>query len=297
MRTIHITHTDTNTSNNLNHTWKEMMDTYIKPLFDSFNNLTYIGYAESGNHMEYIYQIYNYENIYLRITKGNTSISAQPSIAFKLSTSNSTSVTNNFLPGTNVPEPLNHLTFWNVSSGPFTVDFYLYLITDENNNLKVVWTPLGSYGSQRESWPFIITKTEKNNDIIIRSSSSELTPYNVTYLGDSNNVPYYIQQDATSYTSTTDVLKSSCIPVVTNGSWGSNNYNAVDVVNSEIVHIYNTRLGAYFTNNDNYNNNSANVRLLIQSGGKLYRQMLNNWWIEDPKGNEQEEFNPIITNN
>lgn len=165
----------------------------------------------------------------------------------------------------------------------FQYSFYLYMISDTNGNLEVIWTPNPSYANRLYSQPIAFVKTATGRDAVVQFTSGN-NSLNVFFLDDSSHVNYYISQSSITYAGYDDVIKSNYLPITTTAGGTS----VVDIINSKFVNIFNTNLDAAYIYNQ-INNDTGYVRKLIRVGNTYYRQLVGSWWFEDPKGDEEIE--------
>ena len=272
METIHVNRT--NQGNSWITAIEDVLTNVIVPKLSAYNNLTYIGMASFNNYREPVFQIGNNTNYYLRVTNSNVANNTT-SFVFRI-TKTAALDGNGSILGANVPGAAGRIS-WGASYS--TVEFYMRAISDLNNNLQVIWTPNPAYNGRTNSYPIVFAKSAKGRDVIIQSTAGAYA-WNVFYLDDTNHVNYFIPQNTDLYGSATDLLKVNYLPIVTTG------VNVTDAICDKMVRIYNNNLDAVYIASSTYNNDSAYVYKLARVGGNYYRQLVTNFWYEDPKGDE-----------
>lgn len=282
MKTVHVKKTFNvgSGTNNRWTKWKLMMDEIVLPIFQDFNNLTYIGMSEVANAGQYVFQFKDTTNLYLRITYVRYNASAQyPSIVLGLSNNGSLSSNDGWI-GTSQSFPSERIS-WVDDGTKVHMEFWMYYIADEDNNLQVFWTPNPSFGGRDWSNPKVFCKTVKDRDVILDFPST-YNSLNVFYPDDSTLQNFYITQDTTQYSSATDVMKSTHIPINPTNAYGATE----DIINENLVRIYNNNIDSWYAYNSFGASSSSFVRKLIRIGDDYYRQLVGNWWFIDPLGDE-----------
>lgn len=283
MKTVHVKKTfDVGSgTNNKWVKWKLMMDEIVIPIFEDFNNLTYLGMSEVANAGQYVFKFKNTNNLYLRITCVRYNTNTQyPSIVLGLSNNGSLSSNDGWI-GSNQSFP-SERTSWVEDGTKAHIEFWMHYITDENNNLQVFWTPNPSFGGRDWSNPKVFCKTAKNRDVIIDFPGTYYS-LNAFYPDDSTVQNFYITQDNTQYSSATDVMRSSHTPIHPTNAYGATD----DAIIENLIRIYNTNIDSWYNGSSFGANNSSNVRKLIRIDNDYYRQLVGNWWFYDPLGDEQ----------
>lgn len=266
-------------------------DCYEKTLIDKLDecdNLTFLGWADANsNYREAIFQIKDYETVYLRICKdtggGSLGVVAGPYI--RLSTTASLSTVNSYL---NVQYGGTSGTL--LSSNILNAQFDFWMITkDKENNkkdLQVFWQCKAPGQSHTGSQGFILGTSANNRDYIgiIGSGNNNIFIY---YLDDSTLAQYSIPSDTTGFSDEYKIFKMNWMPITVNG----NIANTRDNCENYFVKIFNSNaeLNAIEVATSS-NKDSSSIRKLIQVGDKKYRQIVTCYWVEDPKGDE-----PTIT--
>lgn len=289
MKTVHVskTYTISGGGQAIDY-WSAMVEDIILPLFNSFNNLTYIGKYTGG--YQYVYKVNNMPNVCLRIGYGD--YYGYPSIKLMTSNSNLLTEVDHFIG--NQQDYSNHrIDMFDLGNNRVRIDFWMYYITDDDDNLKVFWTPNPSYGSKVISYPKVFTKTARNRDVIIDFASGN-NSLNVFYLDDPTITNYYIAQNTLSYTSDSDVIKSNYLPISASNAV---NGACTDMITGEMVQIFNSKFDAIYIV-DQINNWGAFNKKLIRVNNKYYRQLQTNFWFEDPFGDESiiEYLDPVSNN-
>lgn len=281
MKTVHVSKTyDVGSgTNNIWNKWRLMIEDAVLPIFQDFNNLTYLGMTSVANAGQFVFSINDTSNVFLRMSLGNGN-SNSSSIA--LCTSDSGSLTTN-------PANIGNQQYWpqgrisRIDNGTKAFfDFWMYYITDSEDNLRVFWTPNPTFGGKDLSNAKVFVTTAKGRDVIVDFPVA-FYELNAFFLDDPGRINYKIPQDASVYSSDGDVLKSNFIPIRTAGALTD---PIVDLIDEDFIHIYNTEINALGYNSDKFNNTSTNVRRLIRVDNKYYRQIVNNWWFLDPLGDE-----------
>lgn len=274
MKTVHVSKLYTTSSSAIDY-WSAMIEDIILPIFNNFNNLTYVGKYTGG--YQYIYKVNNMENACLRIGYGD--YYGLPSIKLMTSSSILLNEADHFI-GNQQDYSNSRINMFDTGHG-VRMDFWMYYITDDDDNLKVFWTPNPSYGSKVISYPKVLTKTARNRDVIVDFAIGN-NSLNVFYLDDATKTNYYIAQNTLSYTSDSDVIKSNYIPISASNAV---NGACVDMITGEMVQIFNSKFDAIYIV-DQINNWGAFNKKLIRVGNKYYRQLQTNFWFEDPFGDE-----------
>ena len=262
----------------------------IIPFFSAFNNLTYVRTIDTNAYVEVVFQINN-SNYYLKIarTRANNGGDIRNSTSWDgigsihIGFSDDCENARHYLFQNNYP---NNSPFsgdggnWSWDSSMRTGFTTTRFITDNNNNLKMIYN-FKQYWNNILSplYPFIITKTVSNRDVIITLSNSSYNSY-VSFLDDDNYGVHHLKSNNYLYNSENLIYKAR-IPIVLN----SNNNSVVDVIDDDFVNIINTSLSSQY---EYTNNGYCYARKLIAVGEnqELYRQVAGEWWIKDPKGDE-----------
>ena len=289
MKIVHVKqtfHTLPGQGNNTFTKYLGMLNDFFKPFMNSFTNISYVGtYHPTAIDFQMIFSVNNSENIFLRVY-GGSDTSSNPCICFFVSNSGDPTVggiDSNADPDRydlNVPKRISIIPGIGDAA---LFDFWIYYIDDDNGNLQVIWTPNPSFGAKDYSNPFILNgvRTSKNKNVFVKFPPDDQA-IQVYDFDDTNRVRYFIPQDATSYTSETDLIKSTFLPIRNGGGLGD---GSTDLIPDKLVHIYNTKLNSVYVQTVN-NNSKAFVRRLVRVGNKYYRQLVSNWWFEDPNGDE-----------
>lgn len=287
------------TGNNWPSKMEYILENVIIPKMDTYNNLSYIGNAYGGNNgREVVYSINGSLFDFLRIGKtisnndvNNSSINCYVSKSNNLNenwASNQSAVEISNYGSSSLPNRID----WNYSGNSdllstITANFILYSISDTNSNLKVLWAVSPTISRRTYPNPLVFTKTHSGRNIAIcfrgASDTSNDNP-TVIFLDDSNRAIYYLKNDTRKFSSSTEVIKISGLPITTTNGGD----NIIDSVDDEMVQIVNMDLRSI--NGDTVYNNGGYVRKLIRIGNKYYRQLTSNWWFEDPKGDEPVEY-------
>ena len=265
---------------NFNDRFADMMENTIVDKLDDCGNLTYLGMASSGNYREAVFQILDCENLYLRIGKNDRSdfytTSGYP--FFRLSTSASLSTCNSYIT-TNISYggTPNFLQTNNSN-----VKFNFYMVTDgtQDNNLRAIWQCKSPNSSITQSQGIILGQTDSERDFVgvMGQGANQIA---IIYLDDSTNTAYRVIPDTSlSYAISGKVLKKNWWPVTTDNSL----LNTVDNLGSDFTRIYCAELDSL--ENSGTNKDSASIRKLIQIDNTYYRQIVANYWVVDPNGDE-----------
>lgn len=267
---------------------ERIVDCYENTIIDKLSdcdNLTFLGWASaSGNNIrEAVFQIKNYDTLYLRICTDNASnqssstITVQPVI--RLNTSSSLSINNTYI-------SLN----WGgsgstlVSAGGLNAQFNFWMVTkDKANNkkdLQVLWQTKAPTATHIASQGIILGTSQEGHDYVGIFSNGNTNVIYIYFLDDANLTTYYVPLDATGYTDNTRVIKLNWLPITSTGSITT----TIDVCDIDFVRIYNTNLGAIEATG--YTKDSGEIRKLIQIGNDYYRQIVTSYWVKDPKGDE-----------
>ena len=278
METIHVDRDCT--ASNWNEAMEDIITNVIAPKLGSYSNLTYIGMSVYGDVRDAIFQIGDNTNYYFALKRngGSYSSSLSPYIYGTYSlTANNTPI------GYNYRSDANRFSWKNNNYGH--VSFYMYSLTDEDDNLKAFWIPAPAYDYRNYSNPIVFAKTAKNRDVILqfRDGNRSTTCF---FLDDPTHYPYYINHNTYKYVSDTDVFKIKYLPIVDQD--GGN--KLVDAIEDKFVFILNSNISAYVNGDYGYTNDSGYIRKLIKVNGVYYRQLVTNWWYEDPKGDEAVEL-------
>lgn len=268
--------------------YTDFIDDFVAPKLGIYNNITYLGMASSGPYREAVFQIKNYTNLYLRLAKDdrtdwrfNNFPMIRLSTTADLSTCASYFTTNIGYGGS------PHMVV-----SPYTFGDYDYIlfrckmwaVSDADNNLKCLWQFKDTEDAITYSQGIIIGEDVDNRDVI-GVFSSGTNPIHILYFDDPNLQSFYIPVDDTAYQNLGTVLKENMMPICT----ANNRQSIVSNLKDDFVRIFNSDLGA----NENTNNkDSAAIRKLIQIGTRKYRQIVSNYWVEDPKGVETPETIP-----
>lgn len=281
METITIDYI-TSSSDSIPDRVEDFFEHTIAPKLDSYNNLTYLGMASSGAYREAVFQIKDYTNLYLRIIKDERSdwrFCAYPAI--RLSTTDDLSTCNSYYttgiiyggsPHMEVRNDVNLRVKW-------------FLLSDTNNNLKCMWqfkAPTDAVGTTQG---IIFAEDEDDRDVI-GIFGSAANPVYILYLDDDDLLSYYIPIDDTAFNTNRKIVKKNWMPICT----ANNRQSVIGNLKNDFVRIFSTDLQA---NENAYNKDSYAVRRLIQVGSKKYRQIVSNYWVEDPLGDEI----PVIIDN
>lgn len=268
------------------------IDSYVAPKLGSYSNLTYLGIASSGNYREAVFKIKDYTNLYLRLAKDDRSdwrYCNYPMI--RLSTTADLSTGGDYLTANIGYGGTAHIAIDEYVQDDirvFTCITQMFAVSDMNNNLRCLWQfkvdPDHDVNARTNSQGIIIGEDVDNRDVV-GVFSSAANPIHILYLDDPYNQSFYIPVDDTAYQDTTKVLIENSMPICT----ANNRQSVLSNLQSNFVRIFNGNLGA----NENTNNkNSAAIRKLIQVGNTKYRQIVSNYWVEDPKGVETPETIP-----
>lgn len=281
METIYVNKfSPVSSTNGYTTTLNDYMIPWYQNRFSKYSNLTYVGMAVSSNMRDAVFQIGSNENYKFAMgssyNANNNGISIGPFIR-----NASTDLTSCTHLGNNRYEP-SARTSW-PQNNALQYSFYLYTISDTDGNLEAVWTPNPTYSLRDQSNPLIFVKTANGRDAIVQFSSGT-NALNLFYLDDDTHTNYYINQDTASYSGNGDVVKSNYLPIVT----AANGINVVDIINTKLIRILNVNIDSVYSSSAH--NNSAFVRKLIRVGNTYYRQLVTNWWFEDPKGDEEIEI-------
>ena len=259
-------------------------NTIVDKLSDC-DNLTFLGWADANNNFhEAVFQIKNYETLYLRLCKDNNngittaSVTVQPAIRIT-STANLTTV-NSFV---NVQYGGSPSTLISANANNAQFDFWMITKDKENNkkDLQVLWQPKAPGQVHSASQGIILGTSMNNRDYIgiIGASNNGIIIY---FLDDTNITPYYIPMDLTGYSDNSKVFKMNWMPITSTGALTT----TVDNCELDFVKIFNSKLGAVEVSNTGNNKDSAEIRKLIQIGNDYYRQIVTCYWVKDPKGDE-----------
>lgn len=265
----------TSSSDSIPNRVEDFLEHTIAPKLDSYNNLTYLGMASSGNYREAVFQIKDYTNLYLRIIKDERAdwrFCAYPAI--RLSTTNDLTTGGSYFT-TNIGYGGSpHMEVRN----EVNIRCKLFLLADASNNLKCMWqckAPTDAIGPAQG----IIFAEDENDRDVIGIFGSAANPVYVLYLDDQDLQAYYIPIDDTAFNTNSKVVKKNWMPICT----ANNRQSVISNLKNDFVRIFNTDLQA---NENTYNKDSYAVRRLIQIGSKKYRQIVSNYWVEDPRGDE-----------
>ena len=281
MKTVHIGRTYDGSGTNNWTMWKVMVEDVVLPIFQGFNNLTYVGMSTVSNNGEYVFSINDSNDYYLRISIGSNSY---PSLVLLLSSSGSLTANGSNIGRDQVTGPQSRISFvktQGINTRAY-IDFWMYYITDDDDNLKVFWMPNPTFGGMDASYPKCFVKTAKNRDAIVDFASGD-NALNLFYLDDDSHTNYFLAQDTTMYTSDSDVLKSTYNPIRVDRTITS---GCTDAITEDFVKIFNSKLNSVWYSGGAFNNGGPNVRRLIRIGSTYYRQLVANWWIKDPMGDE-----------
>lgn len=272
-----------------NYKFKDLATNYMIPFFNKFNNISYIKDITSTNTPwgepwhEYVFQIKDYENRYMTFdANGNTSYLYWGFYLFS-----------NWIYSLSADYGVYPVSFTRrnyADSIATSLDytkwgFEFYYITDEDNNLKVFWE-INCFNSYLQCYPTVFVTTASGRDGVAIFNDSGTGAVSFFYLDDPYNVRYYIPWNFGAYVSKDSVIKLNYIPIqIGNNATYMANSQVVDVIDSELVYILNTDLKAVAISGQN-NNTLPFIRKLIRVDGKNYRQLIGNWWYEDPKGDE-----------
>lgn len=268
--------------------YTDFIDYFVAPKLGIYNNITYLGMASVGNYREAVFQIKNYTNLYLRLAKdGRTDWRYNNFPMIRLSTTADLSTCNNYFT-TNIGYGGSpHMMAVQYTDGEYNYVHFrckMWAVSDANNNLKCLWQFKDTEDAITNSQGIIIGEDVDNRDVI-GVFSSAANPIHILYLDDPNLQSFYIPVDDTAYQDTTKVLIENSMPICT----ANNRQSVISNLQSNFVRIFNGNLGA----NENTNNkNSDAIRKLIQIGTRKYRQIVSNYWVEDPKGVETPETIP-----
>ena len=262
----------------------DLFENTIIPKISACANMTYLGMASSSNRREAVFQIKDYETLYLRLCKYERddfySTSGWP--YWRLSTTADLATCNSYY----TTSPGNVSISYGGTPG-FTqtnninMKFNFQLLTDDetNKNLKVIWQCKAPNATLNNSQGIIIGETESGRDFVgvIGDGSN---PICIIYLDDPDLAVYRIPSDTTKYGVSGKLLKRNWMPMTT-----SNNVETVvDNLDPSFVRIVSTEIDS--VEDSNYNKNSSSVRKLVQIGNDYYRQIVVNYWCADPKGDE-----------
>lgn len=274
---------------------KDCLENSIVSRLGQCQNLNFLGWAEgdaNSHYAEAVFQIKDYDTIFLRICKDNKStgdvgINANlPTI--RLSSSPSLTTVNSYLSlGSSVTyggEPSTFLSFESIGSASQATNakFNFWMVTkDEGNNsgiknLQVLWQPKAPNATNAKSQGIFLGTTESNRDYIAVMCNGN-NMIRIFYLDDGEYTNYSIPVDSVGYTETLKALKMNWMPITMNNSLA----NTVDNCEDDYVKIFNSNLGTVDSDK-----NSSEVRKLIQIGNDYYRQIVGCYWIKDPKGDE-----------
>ena len=284
METIYVNKYATNqSSNNFVTTLTNDILPFFATRLSQYNNISYLEMAsESTAWRDAVFSIGS--NTLYRLAIGNPVSSNNVNvdvIPYLRDAASTTAQVNGKHLGASLSNPTARLSWPQANS--YQYSFYLYMISDTNGNLEVIWTPNPSYINRLYSQPIAFVKTSTGRDVVVQFTAGNNT-LNVFFLDDSSHTNYYISQSSITYAGYDDVLKSNNLLITTTAGGTS----VVDVINSKFVNIFNTNLDAVYVSNQ-INNDSGYVRKLIRVGNTYYRQLVGNWWFEDPKGDEEIE--------
>lgn len=256
--------------------WTNMFTEILLPIFEGFNNFTYIGMASSSNYREAVFQVNDCTSKYFRVCNGGTNSETQI-LSFKWSSSDSLSSTNTYIDNDLIGNDASGVSI--LSSG--VVNFTWWYIVDDDNNLKVLWNAKRPGQTYDCNAPRIFTKTALDKDIVIRStvqSNSSSAPPRCMYM-DNNNI-YYLSHVSIDQNINNKIMLNSFMPIQQTANSFS---TTIDVItDSDFVYIYSSEVGACA----DYGYTSVNVRRLISVDNAKYRQVINHIWYKDPEGNE-----------
>lgn len=284
METIYVNKyaTDRSTNSFLKTLTDDIFPFFVTRL-GQYNNLSYLEMAsESTALRDAVFSIGSNEFYRFAIgnpvNQNNINIDVAPYLRDAAST---TAQVNNKHLGASLLNPTARMSWPQGNS--FQYSFYLYMISDTNGNLEVIWIPNPSYGNRLYSQPIVFVKTATGRDAVVQFTSGN-NVLNVFFLDDSSHTNYFISQSSILYSGHDDVIKANYIPITTSAG----GVNVADIINTKFVNIFNTNLDASYVYNQ-VNNDTGYVRKLIRVGNTYYRQLVGNWWFEDPKGDEEIE--------
>ena len=258
----------------------DLYENTFVPKLNACANLSYVGMAKNGIRREAVFQIKNYTNLYIRICKDdrNDYYNQTGFPKIMLSKSADLTVCNNYYTydGSTTITYGGSPTYYGTSN--INMQFDIHMVKDNDNNLNCLWQFKAPGSALTYSQGIILGKTETNRDFIGIFGDGN-NPIYVIYLDDANCKCYRIPTDTTMYNNTTKVLKKTWMPITTNNTVTT----MVDNVDSTFVRIINSDLSSYEDNNISAKN-SGSIRKLIQIGNTYYRQIVVNYWVEDPKG-------------
>lgn len=258
--------------------WANFVDTVIGPKLGSYNNITYLGMATNTsrtNDREAVFQLKDSSNVFLRLVNEGNNNATQQKFTFRLSNTGSLTTTNSYI---NVGQQVSSTNF---SFTNDIISLYIWLVSDANNNLITLWQFKPTYSILTESYPLLFVKTGTDRDVIIYPRTAAYQPI-VVYLDDSSNFQYYLTNDVTSVNILNKILRINCIQISSTGDLAY----TVDAINDPMCKIYSTDLNSVF-NSQTSTYSSSHVRRLIKANNTYYRQVIVNYWIMDPKGNEE----------
>lgn len=257
----------------------DLYENTFVPKLNACANLTYVGMAKNGNRREAVFQIKNYTSLYIRICKDDRNDynvqTGWPKIF--LSKSADLTVCNNYYTsdGSITISYGGSSTYYGTSN--INMQFNMYMVKDNDNNLNCLWQFKAPGSALTLSQGIILGKTETDRDFVGIMGEGSNSIF-IVYLDDANSKCYRIPTDTTMYNNTTKVLKKTWMPITTSNAITT----MVDNVDSTFVRIINSDLSSY--EDSTVTKNSGSIRKLIQIGNTYYRQIVANYWVEDPKG-------------
>ncbi|MBP5594009.1 MAG: hypothetical protein J6Y02_01415 [Pseudobutyrivibrio sp.] len=259
----------------------DMFENTFVPKLSACSNLTYLGMATNSSRREAVFQIGSSTNVYLRICKNdrNDFYSTDYPYARLSSTADLTTCNSYLTPNSSSSYgAVNSLLQTNNTN----VKFNFWLLTDNavNKRLNMLWAFKSPAANIEKSQGIIFGQTESGRDFVGTMGSTN-NPICIYYLDDTTVTPYKIPTDFSIYAVTGKVLKKNWWPVTTDGTIST----IVDNLASPFVRIYNSDMNSIEQSNG-INKDSNSIRKLIEIDNALYRQVVANYWIADPKGDE-----------
>ena len=276
MKTIYV-HDYTVSGGSHPERWVNMFNEILLPIFENFNNFTYVGMASSSNYREAVFQINDCTNKYFRVCNGGANGEEQ-NLMFRWSSSNSLTTCNSYIDNDLIGNDSSKVLI--TSTG--MVNFYWWYMVDDDNNLKVLWNAKKIGQIYDYNAPRMFMNTSLDRDITIRctvQANSSSQPPRCMYLDDDSNTIYYLSHVNINQSINNKIMLNSFMPIQ---QTASNFSTTIDtIINSDFVYIYSSEIGA----SADYGYTSTNVRRLIQVGNAKYRQIINHIWYKDPEGN------------
>lgn len=288
MKTYNIDYTTSSTSTILGQV-EDYLTNAIAPIFNGFNNLTFVGIAASGNWREAVFQIKDYTSMYLAVARGssNSHFNNDGGAWFNCYFRKTADLTTANTGLTSAPAYGGSYNV-QVSTASTGMNFKqnFYAVTDENNNLLCTWRPRNPSAILTNSESIFFAEDEDGRDLACYITAPNRGHICVMHLDDPDNTYYYVPTDATVYNNSSKLVRKNWMPICTT----SNVNTMVNNIYNKYIRIFNTDLGA---NENQDNEDSAAIRKLIKIGNKNYRQVVSTLWVEDPLGDEE----PILITN